>query len=196
MQLSNSYCTFPVEKPFLFNALKHHAGYIRSFIEKCIGSGEDILPALSDRLKSIGGSQMDLYTGNLALAEISVEISCTLRQKGLFPKERYLEWLKDNKGYRTLEVSDKSVWVLLEGNIPEHYIHIHPARHSLHTIRIRAGTLKSAVAVHIWSGIYNESPFNVNNVNIARKKLLCESPVKNLSHTSGLGALIKLLSSA
>lgn len=184
---------YPVDEPFLLNGLKHHANYVKSIINKCINNGEYILSILPELFKSIGGSQMDFYTGDLAPDEVAGEIEKALRLSGKYSKFNYLSWIYDNKGFHRLKLSDNSIWVLMEGNMPERYIHIHPGRHSPQTIRLRAGTLKSAVAAIIWAGIFGKSPLSLKIVNEARMVLLNEPPVKNLNQHKGLGAIIKML---
>ncbi len=187
------YLQHPVNEPFLLNGLKHHAGYVKNLIFNLINKGESILPSLPGILKCLGGSQMDLYTGLLTPDEITGEIEKLLKESDRYKKLKYLSWIEKNNGYQTLPLSDKSVWVLMEGNIPERYIHIHPGRHSLQTVRLRSGTLKSAIAVNVWAGIYGKPALNLRVVNEAREALLNESPVKHISQESGLGAAIKRL---
>jgi len=139
---------------------------------------------------------MDFYTGNLAPVEIAEEIEKVLKQSDTYSKQKFLSWIYSNNGFQTLKLSDNSVWVLMEGNIPERYIHIHPGRHSPKTVRLRAGTLKSAIAVVVWAGIYGKPATNLKVVNEARKALLNESPVKHISRLSGLGAVIMRFNSS
>jgi hypothetical protein len=51
-------------KPFLFNPLKHHLGFIREFINLNIDINSSDLQDLAKDLKHLGSSVMDIYTGS------------------------------------------------------------------------------------------------------------------------------------
>ncbi len=106
---------------------------------------------ISRTLKSIGGSQFDLYTGNLNEAGISDQITAKLKNNKIFSKTRYFEWLDTaDKGFHNISIDDGSVWTMLKGNFDDYYIHIHPARYSPNTIRVKANPWKSAIASLIY----------------------------------------------
>ena len=109
-------------------------------------------------------------------------------------KETYNGWLhRFEKDYRNIVLQDKSQWTLRLSENDDKFIHIHPARGSLDTIRVRAVTLQTAIAAIILSRKKSASPMDINIINKARKMYLGESPVRILYKNSGLGKLILLL---
>jgi hypothetical protein len=133
--------------PILFNALKHHRGYLQQLIRYTPAS----LPPLALRrlLLPIGAAQLDFYTGPLATDELTIEVKELLHQQGKLLQDDYTAWISSHKGYRLICLSDHSQWVLRVGHLPGHWVHLHPARYSPHTIRLKAYTLKTALALAI-----------------------------------------------
>lgn len=174
-----------------FNCWKHHAGFIKNQIEQ-IKSKKDV-EALTSCLSKIGGSQMDLYLGNLSPKEISNEVVSSLKREKIFSSEQYVKWLsKNNKDYQLLPMKDKSVWILRLGENPERYIHIHPGRHSPSTIRVKATTLKTIILILSLKQIGEIKSFETETINQVRIKYLNEPPLKSISKASGLSRLIDL----
>ncbi len=185
----NSYDNIP--RPLLFNCMKHHAGYIARFIS---GFSKGSLPSLNEYLSPVGKSQMDLYTGSLGPHEISSEIKGFLHSRNLLDKEPYLRWLESpGAEFREAKLSDNSVWILLPGKIAGRHIHIHPGRYSPFTVRVRAETLRTAIAVLIYCRLHGGSCHSLTAVNEARQRLLEQSPVKEVSSRRGLGRVIAIL---
>jgi hypothetical protein len=83
--------------------------------------------------------------------------------------------------------------VLRLGEQENRYVHIHPGRYATHTIRVKAGTLKTAIAVSIWKKKFNCTEITLALVNRVRKEILYTSPVKSFSADEGLGKLIQLI---
>ncbi len=136
---------------------------------------------------------MDLYLGKLTPIELTTFSEQFLRKKRAFEYESYKKWLYSNgKRYKLIALHDKSTWTLRMGNQKENYIHIHPARYSLHTIRIRALTLKTAICVMVYLNIYKISFPDLQLINNVRNEFLKAEPVKSLSSTSGLGRLLNV----
>ncbi len=185
----NSYDS--VQGPLLFNCMKHHAGFIASFISSFRGSS---LPSLKEHLSPIGKSQMDLYTGSLEPHEISSEIKDFLHARDLLGEKSYLQWLAGSGvKYREAKLSDESVWVFLPGKITGRHVHIHPGRYSPFTIRVRSETLRTAIAVLIYCRLHGGNCHSLAVVNEARERLLELSPVKEVSSRRGLGRMIAIL---
>jgi hypothetical protein len=183
-------CSVPV--PVLFNCLKHHLGFIKEFIHASIASND--IETISYQLRLIGDSQMDLYLGELTPALTAHQIIEQLRQKEVFERETYVNFLhRNSSGYQTITISDASVWVLRLGEVEGRYIHIHPGRYSPHTLRVKASTLKTAIALATWMKLHNYSEATVEIVNQVRKDILGASPVKSLSATEGLSKILRLL---
>jgi hypothetical protein len=184
----------PVPEPFLFNPLKHHAGHISGFIRDLIKCPAYSDEKLKNELLLIGKSQTDLYTGREKPVAIALQIRDFLEERGLSGENTYLAWLgPDNPGYRKIRLNDESEWILLPGKIPGRWIHIHPARYSRYSIRVRAETLKTAIGAIYYSGKHGLNHFDLNVVNLVRTGLLNQSPIKELSPHRGTGRIIRIL---
>jgi len=169
----------------LFNALKHHRIFIRRQMQ---GLSTDALPAL---LKVLGNSQMDIYYGTLDLPGISEEVIAALQQTPVHDETSYLEWLQANKGYAEITLSDTSRWILLPGTEPGRYIHLHPARYSPHSIRVKATILKTAIACMI--ALPADQQPDLHTLNHIRRTLLDLSPVKDIAQCEHLLKVILML---
>ena len=69
-------------------------------------------------------------------------------------------------------------------------LHLHPARASPHVIRIRASTLKTVIAIQV----LDADPKNLMHINEIRAELDL-SPIRGLSHNSGISRVMGLLHS-
>lgn len=149
---------------------------------------------LQQQLTATGKSQTDFYTGRLTPLKIAREIKSFLEGKKLLEKASYLQWL-DRPGslYRITEISDGSVWVLLPGKTEGRHVHIHPARYSPLTLRIRSETLKTAIAVLWYCNLCGRDHNDLKVVNEAREKLLGLSPVREVKAQRGIGKIIRIL---
>jgi hypothetical protein len=182
-----------VQMPLTFNCWKHHAGFIKKQIE--FYRGEKIaVEELQQALLVIGESQMDLYVGKLSPHKICNEIIFKLKSKGVLVFENYKKWLFEKRSeYKLIEISDSSVWTLRLGN-QERYVHIHPGRYSPFTLRVKALTLKTAIAVLI---IKHEKSFPLMDtlqINEVRKEILNSPPVKKITSNSAVVRVINILS--
>lgn len=169
----------------LFNALKHHRGYIHREL------GNMTPETLPDRLKVLGNSQMDIYYGTLDIPALFEEVSTKVQEAGITNEAAYLEWLKANGGYIEIVLSDTSRWVLLPGNEPGKYIHLHPARYSPHSMRVKATVLKTALACLVTHP--GGSLPGLGRLNQIRKDILGLSPVKDLDSCEHLWEVIAML---
>lgn len=175
-------------EPILFNPIKHHTGAIKQIIGETTNE-EDLLRTLL----TIGESQMDLYVGELSVGEITQQIIKQLKQKNVITQTEYSEWINSGgSDYKMLTLSDNSQWTLRLSNDNEKYIHIHPGRYSPRTMRIKANTLKTAIAVNVYAKVNKYNPLDLEIINYARKEILGESPIKSISTNSGLGKIIAL----
>lgn len=180
-----------VPEPLLFNPLKHHLGFIREFIEKTsenarISSNNEIIK----ELKHIGGSVMDVYSGELLVPEICDEFLCYLKTKNLFLKSRFMTWTgTGNTDFKTIYLSDGSRWVLKYYNHNERYVHFFPARMSPLTFRIKANTLKSALLYQVFIGkdFISEEGLNTS------RAMAGLSPVKEIFDTEAITEMIEML---
>lgn len=174
---------------YLFNTLKHHSGFVREFIQKGKDFNEE---EICQEMRIIGRSMIDMYCGELDPIQITGEIGDLLLAKKCFDQKAYTAFInKKAKNYSTVLLSDSSEWILLVGRETGPYIHIHPARGSKHTIRIKAIALKTAILIHIF--YLNSDQDMVTLANKVRQEILRESPIKNQSDVKGLERIMQLL---
>jgi len=180
--------------PLTFNCWKHHAGFIKNQIEfyRCEKTSVE---ELQKTLLVIGESLMDLYIGELSPQKICDEIVSKLKSTGVLAFKEYKKWLfeKGNE-YKLFEISDNSVWALRLGKQKQRYIHIHPGRHSQLTIRVKAATLKTAIAMLTINYKKNISLTNTLQINKIREEMLNLPPVKKVSSNSAVVRIINIIS--
>lgn len=167
-----------------FNGLKHHIRAITGLIAACT------VPELPLRLKVLGNSQMDLYLGALEEWEIGREVLGALDALDIHTELQYRQWLEQHHHYRSVTLSDGSVWILRLGNGSGKYIHLHPGRYSPGTIRVKAAVLKTAIAC--WICLKNRLITEINDLtlNRVRKDVLGLPPVRSLTESH---AVLKML---
>lgn len=177
-------------EPILFHPLKHHLLYIRQFIsEHMHASKADITAAL----KTIGSSQLDLYTGSLTPDQIAGETLLSLHQKGLLTSKAFKEFLTEGQtDYQIISLSDKTDWILRWGTRHNRYVHLHPARYTQNTLRVKANSLKTAIAVHILASDRQEK-LSLALLNKARKEYLGLSEITSLNLSRSISNLVLLL---
>jgi hypothetical protein len=181
--------------PLLFNAWKHHAGFLREQIRKASETRPDLLSQLAARLRVVGADLMDLYHGPLTPAEIGRLVISRLAVDGLLEPARYRDWIMAEGGYRTLDLTgDLSRWVLRLGAEESRYVHLHPGRWAPLTRRVRANTLKTAVMALAYARTHGGGTVDIGLVNHVRHAFLDLPPVARvLRDDQGLGPMIALL---
>ncbi|HTF80844.1 MAG TPA: hypothetical protein VL947_03930 [Cytophagales bacterium] len=165
----------------LFNELKHHLGSIAKLIKSHT-------PGTSPNLTRLGDSLMDLYVGDLDLGAIFHETITFLNTNQISTEEAYRHYLQQHGGHVTYQLSDQSTWVLLLGNEPSLYVHIHPARYSLHTLRVKSSTLKTAILLKI----HQVEVSDLKAVNMIRKQLQL-SPIKSMELSHNINHVLHAL---
>ncbi|GAB4335341.1 MAG: hypothetical protein OHK0038_12920 [Flammeovirgaceae bacterium] len=168
----------------LFNPFKHHL----KTIKKEIFQFEE--EEFKKMLLKIGNSQMDLYIGNLEIDEIKQEIILKLKKHNLTTKFLFINYLKLNQNYFSVKISDNSVWVMREGRDESRFVHIHPARYSPETLRVKANTLKTALVA---SRLLTIEERNLQNINTLRKKILGLSPIKDIEESQMISKMIQII---
>jgi hypothetical protein len=181
-------CIVPM--PITLNCWKHHAGVIKdqtNLLQKNIISKAE----LHRLLLMIGESQMDLYMGKLNPKQIANEIINNVKNSGVKNYTNYSKWLSaDGRSYKQIEISDSSVWTLRLGKEKKRYMHIHPGRYSPLTIRVKAATLKTTIAIMVLvGGIKGELP-ELKSINEVRTVFLKLPPLKSVSLSSGIGKFL------
>ena len=107
-------------------------------------------------------------------------------------KKKFSRWL-GNEEYHKINLKDDSLWIVKKGLDKERYIHIHPAKYSPFSIRIRAITLKTVVTLQVHSVyIHDEMKKNLEAVNHVRKNILKLSPIKSLHPDKGIFKMWKI----
>jgi len=180
-----------IPEPLVFNPLKHHLGYIKEFILENTGAGKaDANVEVIRELRHIGGSVMDVYTGQLTYTEVGDEFLCYVKTKRLSDRADFKTWAGAGpKDFKTIYLSDGSNWVMKYHDNEQRYIHFFPARFSPHSFRIKANTLKSAILYEIFIG---KDFVNEEDLNIARA-FASLSPVKDIFDTEAISEMIELL---
>ena len=182
-----------VLQPVSLNCWKHHAGFIKDQI-LATGTEQDLVK-LNNHLLKIGESQMDIYLGNNSPIEISSQIIDQLKLDNLFALKNFQKWILENENnYHKRTINDSSTWILRIGESNENYIHIHPARYSPHTIRVKATSLKTAIMILCLQRIREIKVVDTDSVNHIRFKYLNEPPLKSFAKAGGIRKLVNLLS--
>ncbi len=165
------------EAPFMLNGWKHHMGFLKEQIRKWSKKPEQTFPLFAAKLKVLGDSLFDIYSGNLESDQIASELRKKLDDFNVFERHAYERWINSStQCFWQLSISDGSEWVMRQGDSDEFYIHIHPARHSLHTERLKANQLRSALAALIMANMRSEQP-NMKILNEVRQQYLGLSKV-------------------
>ncbi len=84
-------------------------------------------------------------------------------------------------------------WILRWGELESQRVHLHPARYSPLSVRVRAPVLRSAYAILVWQAWYGGELLDLRLINQVRATWLQLSPIAKLPPTDGLGGLLTLL---
>jgi len=179
-------------RPVLLNSWKHHAAALRRRVKETTQVAE--LTALAGELVVIGNELMDLYLGELTPADIGTQVVGHLSANQTLSLDAYRAWVQSGGGYRLIDLSDTSRWVLRLGDEADRYVHVHPGRYSPKTRRVRANVLKTAVVVLAYIHVHGGNPMDVALVNSVRRQHLAMAPMgKDLASDQGLGGVIAIL---
>lgn len=145
-------------------------------------------------LRTLGTSQLDLYFGPLSAEDIATETITYLQKQKLINPVSFRQFLDEGgSDYRCITLSDKTDWVLRWGVVEKRHVHLHPARYTSHTTRVKAAALKTAIATVIVATQLQLPISELSTVNRVRKEWLGLSPVKWLNEQEGIGKFLKLL---
>jgi hypothetical protein len=168
--------------PVTFNPYKHHMGFLKHKIKNWKGQK---WPVVEQELRCIGNNLIDLYYGKFTVKMILEEISVFAEKNKLSDPESLEKWLSPHE-YRKTELSDSSIWIIRQGLDSSRYLHIHPAKHSPCTFRVRATTLKTVAAFMVLNENPAEADFSLKTINMIRTEKLGLSPVKSLEKGKGI----------
>jgi hypothetical protein len=109
-------------------------------------------------------------------------------------RKAYRDWWADEEEYAVVVLEDDSRWVLRLGDEQGRYIHLHPARWSPATVRVRANVLKTAFLVLAHVRIFGGDPRDRTVINSVRQKHLRLSPLgQDPEGELGLGSILEIL---
>ncbi len=187
-----------VPTPFAFNAWKHHLGFLRASIQRAYENGENGFQALLKELLRVGANTLDIYTGRYMPREIARMIEDDLKKRELFGPTSYRSALNARDDYMLIDLPDGSQWVLREGENPDLYIHMHPAKYQGPCRRFRANNIKTAAGVLARLGMENQIAFDPNDVSLelineVRGSFPGLSPIVRLEPDTGPAELMRLL---
>lgn len=145
------------------------------------------------KLQRIGSSQLDFYTGPMTPEQLADEVISYLLQYNIIQPDAYKCFLDvEGSHYRTITLSDGTDWVLRWGVQAGRYVHLHPARYAAQTIRVKAASLKTAIAATI-AARRQGTTIDLPLINKIRAAWLHLPPLPKLSYTEGAGKLMALL---
>ncbi len=176
--------------PVAFNPYKHHLGFLKQKIQEWKTQPWD---QVHHEILLIGTNLIDVYHGDLTVKQIFEQVLDFSEKKGLTDAIKLDEWLGHHE-YRKIMLSDRSQWVVRQGQKPAYFLHIHPAKHSPYTNRIRASTLKTAIALYVVGLPLQEGKLHLPAVNHIREEKLGLSPIKNIEHGKGISLVCSLFS--
>jgi len=181
--------------PVLLNAHKHHAGFLGERVRRAVAAGPAGLGPLAAELVVVGAKLMDLYHGPFSPREIGEKVLADLKRARRDTPDAFRAWVEAEGGYRVVEFpEDTSRWVLRYGEEGGRFVHVHPARYSPFSVRVRANVLTTAVMALAHAGVHGGDPLDRKVVNAVRRDYLGLAPVgRDPSGDEGIGAVIALL---
>jgi len=180
-----------IPPPVTFNPHKHHFYFLKEQVIKWQN-----LPwtAVEKNLLLMGNNLSDLYWGKLSVEKICRECRLLAEKENLTSAEKLNDWLFPME-FRKVKLSDHSEWVIKPGLDTGRFLHIHPAKYSPFTIRVRGVTLKTVVALKTLPGTQSRNQLKLELVNQVRSEKLGLSPVKELEKGKGISRIWSLFNS-
>lgn len=167
-----------IPEPVSFNPLKHHVNEILAFLTNSSGEMINLL------ISSINHNNVDLYSGSYTSTRICNMVIEKLENSGLLDQDNYFTWLAEGGGHQFVELNDKSVWILLEGDDENRFVHIHPAKFGAYSLRFRGSSLKTIYRILSYPDL-KAPKLQLEIVNKARQEIGL-SPVKRLVPGKGI----------
>ena len=179
-----------IPPPFLFNPLKHHLGFIRSYINSCQEISVHNRKSLISDLKHLGTSLMDIYLGDLSQVEIIEEARSYLERNGIIEVSNFSKWAGINSSdFKTISLSDGSEWILKYFESRDRYVHYFPSRNRGHALRVKANTVKSAI---LYLTCVDKDFITRDDLNRARAYMGL-SPVREVYDVESITGLIEII---
>ncbi|WP_372649334.1 hypothetical protein [Draconibacterium sp.] len=180
--------------PIQYNPYKHHFRFLLNEIKEWRVNDWSVTEKV---LLSIGNNLFDFYLGELTPEQICNSSLNYFETKNITTQTAFNHWL-GNSEWKKITLSDESQWLIKRGNQADRYIHIHPAKFSKHTIRVRATTLKTVLTLCVHKiPISDDGEQNLQYVNKHRSSYLQLSPIKSLDEEdSGILKLWQLFVNA
>jgi hypothetical protein len=170
--------------PITFNPHKHHLGFLKMKIKEWRKKERN---EAEQDIRYIGNNLIDLYFGKLTVDEICNEVYNFAKETYLTSPANLAQWLKP-MDYKKTELTDTSLWVIKQGEDASRYLHIHPAKYSPFTVRVKAPTLKTVIALQVFD--IDLTRCDIETVNSIRVEKLNLSPVKGLVTGKGIARLM------
>ncbi len=173
--LKSKSCTNP---PIMLNGWKHHNAFLLDQVRGWVQKPEQLFPLFVAKLKMLGESQFDIYSGDLSPGAISHDVSNILEGFNVFEREAYMQWIERSPQlFWQVTISDGSEWTLRQGDDSEEFfIHIHPSRYSKFCYRLKANQLRTALSTLVIANMRKEKPC-MPLLNKVRQEYLGLSPV-------------------
>lgn len=164
--------------PVRFNPLKHHRNYILRLLE---GASPEMMINLLD---PVCNNYIDLYTGSLTSEQIARQVIAILRSMQVLDVEKFTHWVNGHYGYRKITLSDHSEWIVRRGNESERFVHLHPSRTGLYSVRFKGSTLKTIFLLKINKQVAEKEP-SLHIINRVRMQVGL-SPINKLDPNKGI----------
>ncbi|MEM7010869.1 MAG: hypothetical protein AAF585_05230 [Verrucomicrobiota bacterium] len=174
-----------IASPFLYNIWKHHLQAIRQLRDLQIDHEE-----LLESVATIGARTHDIYIGALGVDEVTEQLGAQLKEQNVLELEEFQAWLGPME-HRSLTIDDESVWVMRLGEMSGRHLHIHPARHTPHSVRFNAPVWKTATLAFFTIDDRNEC--DLEAINRLRKDELDLSPIAQLTAGEGISKALDLI---
>lgn len=167
-----------IRLPVRFNSFKHHRNYILSILD---GAAPEEIIGLLD---PVCNNYIDIYTGIMTPDDICKAVIDFLKSNHVFQSDDFTRWVSSKKGYRQIQLEDRSEWIVRKGIDDERYIHIHPTRTGPFTIRFKGSTLKTVYLMKTIISGFRET-LSLEMVNLSRNQIGLP-PVKKLDRNKGI----------
>ncbi len=169
----------------LYNPYKHHLSFVINAIQN-----SDSIEALLPFIKTMGSSKMDMYYGKIQVADLFNDL---IKQIPANDENDFKQWISSNNSFQTIKLTDQSTLVIRYAAGTQ-FIHLHPGRYSIDTVRVSANVIKTAVIAVAALNHSQIMEINTETINELRTSLLELSPIANLEKSDQINLLNELLS--